>query len=505
MSLSLADRLHTYTKAVRRRWIARLTLAQQRELPGRPWWFMGRPEQFVPGGLWRFWLILAGRGWGKTRTGAETAAGWARKYPGARIALIAISFADGRDTMVEGESGLLSVLAPGELRGGMETTAWNRSMGELFLANGSRFKIYTSERPKQLRGPQVHFAWGDEPAYWDDAAAGTAKDSTFSNLNFALRLPPRPGWPRDYSPRCVLTTTPRRVPLLKVPDDVVAERPYLAGLLQRDDVHITRGTTFDNIHNLDVDYRRSVVDPLIDTTLGRQELMGELLEDVEGALWKQADIDRDRVMSAPPLFKTAVAFDPAGGGGLGHDEHGIVGGGITGTRLDPQMYLLADDSINGTPSQAARLAILLYIRLDADVLVYEKNQGQDWIPTTIEATWADMTRAGEITAPLPRMQEVSAIRSKQLRAQPVAGFSEQKRIHHVGVFAILEGQQTTWVPGDTDSPDRLDAYVYLMTKLYELGPTPAAVASQAARERRGRRPDMPSTRLPVTFGSRPNR
>ena len=160
---------------------------------------------------------MAGRGWGKTRTGAEWIAEKARRYPGARCGLVAQTAADGRDVMVEGESGLLSVLDPAELRGGAIDSAWNRSLGELFLANGSRFKIYSSEKPQKLRGPQHHFVWGDEPTYWYDHAKGTAKDTTFSNMVIGCRLPARPGWDADYRSQVCLTCTPRRTALLKVP------------------------------------------------------------------------------------------------------------------------------------------------------------------------------------------------------------------------------------------------------------------------------------------------
>jgi phage terminase large subunit-like protein len=350
MSLSLFQRLAEESPEQQSAFLRRLPVEMQAELPTMPWWLMSRPEQQEPAGGWRFWLIMAGRGFGKTRTGAETIVKWARRYPGARIALVAITFGDGRDTMVEGEAGLLSVLKPSELRGGRQESAWNRSLGELFMANGTHFKIYSSEKPRQIRGPQFHFAWGDEPSYWADVAKGTAKDSTFSNLNFALRLPPRRDWDAAFRPRAIFTCTPRRVPLLKMPDDMVAEQPHLAGLTQRPDVVMTRGSTMDNLHNLDADYKAAVVTPMIGTTLGRQELGGELLEDVEGALWMQSVIDRDRVVSleAVEVHRSVVAMDPSGGSGIGHDEHGIIGMGYAGHRRDPHFYVTHDHSLNGT-------------------------------------------------------------------------------------------------------------------------------------------------------------
>lgn len=454
-------------------------------------------------------------GMGKTRTGAEWCADTARRFPGARIALVAPTFADGRDTMVEGESGLLSVFHDSELRGGTQDSAWNRSMGELYLANGSRFKIYSSEKPKQLRGPQFHFAWGDEPAYWNDVEQGTAKDSTWSNLNFALRLPPIPGWVRGYQPRGVLTTTPRRVPLLKVPDETARTKPYMAGLLQRPkQVMVTTGSTMDNLENLAQDYREAVVEPLVGTTLGRQELGGQMLEDVEGALWTQAELDAHRVDTpAARLQRVVVSFDPAGGGGFGHDEHGIIVAGSIGTKRHLDLYALQDLSLNGTPNQAARRCILAYLEWNATSIVYEKNQGQDWIPTTIESVWASMTTRTHPNTPpelaayegqhAPRMEYVTAVKSKAERATPVAGLYQQGKAHHVGTMSVLEGQLTTWVPGDSNSPDRLDALVWAMTWLYDMAGTEVSVASAARDEtRRGRAGQQAPAALPAVYDSR---
>src|SRR5665647_3177721 len=222
---------------------------QASTLPRARWAQTVRPNQLPPAGDWLTWLILAGRGWGKTRTGAEYTAELARTYPGARIALVAATFADGRDTMVEGESGLLAVLDENELRGGSQDLAWNRSMGELFLANGSRFKDYSSEKPRQLRGPQHHFAWADEAAAWLDAHKGTIKDTTWSNLLFGLRLPAQPGWPAGYRTRVIVTTTPRPLALIKVPDSVLEREPHRAGIIQRPSTVTTRGSTRENLAN----------------------------------------------------------------------------------------------------------------------------------------------------------------------------------------------------------------------------------------------------------------
>lgn len=479
----------------------------------RPWWFHGRSDQQMPTGDWRWWLILAGRGWGKTRTGGECAGGWARRYPASRGALIAPTFADGRDTMVEGDSGLLSFTDASQLRGGSISSGWNRSLGELFYANGSKAKVFSSEQAFRLRGPQHHWVWGDEPAYWRDVAAGTAKDSTFSNANIGLRLPARPGWTNDYRPRGVLTTTPRLVPLLKVPDSVLTAKPELAGLMQRGDVARTQGATVANLRNLDRAYYDAVVAPLLGTTLGLQELGGVLLEDVEGALWKQVAIEVDRrdYPGDEAVTRTVVSYDPAGGGGFGHDEHGIVVASNAGPKPTMQFYVREDLSGNMGVEQAAQQVILAAALYRADAIVFEKNQGQDWIPATLRSTYDAMRADPELDAllppqwRLPTLVAVSAARDKLKRATPVQQLYAQRRVHHTQVLAVLESQMTTWVPGDSDSPDRLDAMVWAISWLYGIAAGTAVVASPAARERSGRRPGQPSSRLPAVYGTRGQR
>lgn len=519
---SLAERWEQATPAQRAKAVALLEPERALQLARseRPWWFYGRSDQFAPPGDWRWWIINAGRGWGKTRTGAEWSKEQSRKFARCRFALVAATFGDGRDTMVEGDSGLLSILPPSMLRGGTIDTAWNRSMGELYLANGSQFKIFSSEKPRQLRGPQHHFAWGDEPSYWNDVEKGTAKDSTWSNLNFGLRLPTRAGWTDGFRNAAILTMTPRLVPLLKVADEIVALEPARAGLLQRDpsEVVITTGATMANLRNLDETYFKAVIAPLIGTTLGIQELGGIMLEEVEGALWTMALITRDRA-DCPPvgdLAKTCVALDPSGGGGAGHDEHGVIVASSAGTVDKLEMYVRADYSVNGTPTQAARRAILAAWEFKADAIVYEKNQGQKWIPATIKAVYDDLLRGlgedgEEFECPfdaswrLPTLEPVDALTSKAQRALPVKGHYERHHVHHVGTFPTLEGQMTSWVPGDSDSPDRLDALVWAIHWLFGTGPMRANVASAARRERSGRRPNQPSSRLPSVYGYRTSR
>ena len=421
----------------------------------RDWSFWARTNQLPPSGDWFVWLIMAGRGWGKTRSGAEWTADKGRDYPGARIALVGATFADARDTMVEGESGLLSVLGEGELRGGTVDKAWNRSLGELFLANGTKFKIYSSEKPRQLRGPQHHFAWGDEPAYWNDADKGTAKDTTWSNLKIGTRLPRKGSWNEMFKTQICLTTTPRMVKLLLNKTDT--EHP---GLTQDKLTVVTRGKTNDNLRNLAETYRQTVVDPLVGTRLGRQELDGELIEDVEGALWKYSNIGPKRVRTTPDLIRIVTSIDPAVTSNEDSDETGIVVAGtgwcICKGKTQPELhgFVLQDLSDRYTPNEWARLALRAHHNQEGDRIIAEVNNGGDLVRVNLQTV--------EKSFPY---KAIHASRGKQSRAEPVAALYEQGKVHHLGSYPELEDEMTTWIPGHGDSPNRVDALVWAMTEL----------------------------------------
>lgn len=402
------------------------------------WRSIARPEQLAPDGDWLTWLILAGRGWGKTRTGAE----WVKdghsqsllRQPGARWALVAETFADGRDTMVEGESGLLAILPPSALRGGAADTAWNRSLGELYLANGSKAKVYSSEKPGGLRGPQHHGAWGDEPAKWRDAHRGDTDDTTWANLMLGLRL--------GADPRVCLTTTPKRVALL-------AGRRDRPGLLTLPGVHVTRGSTYDNLGNLAPTFREKILARYEGTRLGRQELHAELLDDVEGALWQTHQIDDHRVNDFPDLARLVIAVDPAVTAGEASDDTGIIVAGRAGDHV----YVLEDHTIHEDPTTVMQLVARLYAELAADEVIVEANNGGDYLPALL--------RTVDPTIPC---RTVHAARGKRTRAEPIHGLYEQGRVHHVGIHPALEEQLCSWVPGMA-SPDRLDALVWAVTAL----------------------------------------
>ena len=382
----------------------------------KKWREIARPEQIAPAGDWSVWLILAGRGWGKTRTGAEWFREKAQTVPMLRI--IAPTYADARDVCVEGESGLKAICEPGEL------VKWNRSMGEGEFKNGARFKVFSGEEPERLRGPQSYADWCDELAAWQYSQA------TWDMAMFGLRL--------GENPQACVTTTPK-------PVQVVRE------LLKAPTTHITRGSTYDNRANLAQSFFTQIIAKYEGTRLGRQELNAELLEDTPGALWQRGQLELLRVDAAPPLQRIVVAIDPAATSHEGSDETGIV---VAGRSADKQGYLLEDASGRYTPDQWARVAIDLYHKHRADRIVYETNQGGEMVEHTLRTVWS--------AAPL---KGVNASKSKQARAEPISALYEQGKVHHVGAqFAQLEDQLCNWLPGDK-SPDRLDAMVWAFTEL----------------------------------------
>ncbi len=384
-----------------------------------------RPTQQPPTSPWLNWLILAGRGFGKTRTGAEWIINQALTRPGTRWAVVAPTFADGRDTCIEGESGALAVL---HRRGHQPGSGyrWNRSMGELILANESRVKVFSGDEPERLRGPQHHGAWVDEPASFRYPDA-------WDQLQFGLRL-------GDH-PRTVVTGTPKPVKLIR--QLVAREAP--------DDVVVTRGSTFDNSANLAPSMLAELEHRYQGTRLGRQELYAEILDDVEGALWSSALIEQGRVADFPDLVRLVVAVDPAVTSGEESDETGIV---AVGAGYDGDLYVIEDVSLRGSPQVAMGAAVSCYRDLMADRLVVERNNGGDYLPAMVRTI-----------DPGVAVETVVATRGKALRAEPVAALYEQGRVHHVGVFPELEQQLCEWTPESRTSPDRMDALVWAVTWL----------------------------------------
>lgn len=384
------------------------------------WGDLARPDQLLPAGDWRTWLILAGRGWGKTRTGAEAVREWKEHYP--RIGIIAPTFADGRDTCIEGEgSGLKAICPPGEI------VKWNRSMGELEFSNGARCKLFSSDEPERLRGPQHHKVWADELGAW------RYPDATWDMAMFGLRL--------GDSPQAVVTTTPKPIRLIRE-------------LLKAASTHVTRGSTYDNRANLAAAFFDQIIGKYEGTRLGRQELMADVLDDTPGALWTWGQIDAARCKPGvvPTLTRVVVAIDPAVTSTDESAETGIIACGL-GT--DGHGYVLDDKSGRYTPDGWGGRAVALLDAREGDRIIGEANNGGDMVEHVI--------RTVRKNAPY---RKVYASRGKRTRAEPVAALYEQGKIHHVGTFAVLEDQMTTWdAAANAASPDRMDALVWAMTDL----------------------------------------
>lgn len=404
---------------------------------------------------WDVWLMLAGRGFGKTRSGAEDVADFALKYRRSRIALVAATFTDGRDTMVEGESGLLSVIPASEMRGGRVDKAWNRSIGELFLRNGSRFRIFASERPDRLRGPQHHRAWADEPSVWNDASLGDGVDTTWNNLMLGLRLPVR-GQPHVV-PQVVATATPKAVKLIKE-------------LVASDTTVRTSGSTYDNAANLAPAFRERILARYEGTATGRQELHGELLEEVEGALWKQEWFARPLFRVPRETFtadlrqrlrRAAVGVDPAATSGEHADDTGIVVAGKTGPKCPvcknvdrrAHYFVWRDATCHLSPAGWGALVAEVFDEEELDAVVAEINNGGEMVTNTMH----------NVNDAMPVVQ-TRASKGKHVRAQPISALYEQGRVHHVDMLGALEGEYTTWDPEDlrAGSPDRMDAAVWVL-------------------------------------------
>ena len=393
--------------------------AAQKELAKSRYRQNARPQQLPPEGDWRIWLILSGRGWGKTFTGAGWIIEKAMSQPGIECAVVAPTFTDVRRTCVEGPSGIIKSLPSGALE------QYNRSNGQITLTNGSKIHMVSADEPDRARGLNLSYAWLDEFAAWRYEETWTA------GLAPALRI---------GNPQTIITTTPRPTKLLRE-------------FMSRTDgsVVVTRGSTFDNAANLSQAALEELKSRYEGTRLGRQELYGELLLDTPGSLWRLSDIDETRVDEAPELVRIVVAIDPAVTSGEESDETGIV---VVGKGADGRGYVLADRSCRDTPSGWAHRAVQAFHDFNADRIVAEKNQGGDMVEATIRSVLS--------TAPY---KGVTAKQGKRLRAEPIAALYEQGRISHVGSFDILEDQMTTWLPDSGLSPDRLDALVHGLTEL----------------------------------------
>lgn len=402
------------------------------------WNFWARENQKEPEGFWNTWLVLAGRGFGKTRMGSE----WIRanatgdtplgapKSGWKRIALVAETAADARDVMVLGDSGILAC-HPKDYR-----PEWSPTNRRLTWPNGVEAWVYNATEPDQLRGPQHHAAWVDELAKF------RYMQETWDQLQFGLRL--------GQHPRALVTTTPRPLPLIKK-------------LMADPDTFITRGATIDNQANLAANTIKQLYERYGGTRLGRQELEGEILTDIPGALWNRDLIDADRLYEAPTdLERVIVAVDPAVSNNEGSDEHGVV---VVGLARDKdgyaRGYVLEDGSLRGNPEDWARRAVSLFRSWSADKIVAEKNQGGQMVESTIKA----------VDRSVP-VKLVHASRGKITRAEPISALYEQHRVHHCGRFDQLEDQMCLFSIDNirnisNGSPDRVDALVWGLTEIFD--------------------------------------
>jgi phage terminase large subunit-like protein len=385
------------------------------------WEMWARPEQLLPPGTdWSTWLILAGRGWGKTQCGSHAVNKLVGDYGYRRIALIGDTAAEVRDVMVEGPSGILASSPP------WFRPVYTPSKRKVQWPNGSVGLCFSAEEYESLRGPQFDAAWLDELAKWRYAM------DAFDQLQFGLRLGRRPIQ--------IVTTTPRPVEVVRL-------------LLKLKTTYVTRGRTFDNLMNLAPQFRETIISRYEGTRLGRQELDAELLDDNPDALWDHRLIDKLRVSHTDgvDLERTVVALDPPASTS---GRAGIVAAAKAGNHA----YILEDGSVEGrSPHDWGTKAVSLYYKHEADAIVAEVNQGGDMVAEVIK----------QVDPNIPVIM-VRAYRGKWLRAEPVAGLYQKNLVHHVGVHAELEDQMVQLTPENLAkgrSPDNLDAMVWAITEL----------------------------------------
>lgn len=379
---------------------------------------------------WLVWLLMSGRGFGKTWVGASWTAEQALTYPGSAWAVIAPTFSDTRRVCIEGSSGLLTALTKDEI------SSYRRNDLEIELVNGSIIYGFSADRPDRVRGSNLWGGWADELASWRYEA------TWHEGLMPALRI--------GEKPRMLVTTTPRGTTLLR----------ELAG---RDDgtVHITQGSTLENQANLSEVALTELYRRYGGTRIGRQELEGELIGDVEGALWQRAWLEEGRLRPAisietgkavlPPLIRVVVAMDPSTTSKSSSAEFGIM---VVGLGTNGHVYLLEDLSGRMTPGKAMRAAVQAYYEHEADRIVGEINNGGDFIEELLRTVDENVS-----------YRTVTASRGKAVRAEPISAVYEQGRAHHIGTYPLLEDQLCSWTPLDRESPDRLDALVWGMTEL----------------------------------------
>jgi len=397
------------------------------------WTVHGRPEQLIPPGAWHTWLCLAGRGWGKTRTGAEYSLHEAYSFPNGRGALVGQTGQDVWDVMVHGESGIIARAPPWFMPETYERT--------LIFPNGCQIFTYSAETPRKLRGPQHHFYWADEMASWQ-------YPETWDMLLFGMRL--------GNNPRGIVTTTPRPTTEIRKLVEDAKPKPGRPALTV-----ISTGSTYDNEDNLPETFLHDIISRYEDTRLGQQEIYAIVLDDTPGALWKRDTIEACRVKEFPELLRIVVAIDPAVSTKDTSAETGMIvaGIGMCGCRqgrLEKHGFVLYDGSGRFTPFEWGTRAVGLYRQWKAHRIIAETNNGGDLVISNIESI-----------DPTIYPFEVKASDGKRTRAEPVSALYEQTRVHHVGVLPKLEDQMCTWaaLTKGERSPDRVDALVWAISYL----------------------------------------
>jgi phage terminase large subunit-like protein len=421
--------LHSLTREQRQTWLNSLSDDEAAALP-YAWDFWARPKQRPPAGMWRFWVLKAGRGFGKTRTGAEWVRSQVESGRCRRIALVSDTAADVRDVMVEGPSGVLAVCPP-----------WNKPIYEpskrrVTWPDGQVAICYAAEAPELLRGPEHDGAWADEFAKWKnlrvrDAEGGTAWD----NLLMGLRI--------GENPQALVSTTPRSIAELR-------------SLLKRSGVVVTGGSSYENRTNLSPQWFEDVVLSYEGTRLGRQEIHAELLDDAEGAFWKRAMFEAGRKDSVPREFlsRVVIAIDPATTKKKRSDETGIIAAGLG---LDGHGYILEDAGDRFSADQWVKKALELYDRYKADRIVAETNNGGDLVEYALRSQRSHVS-----------YRSLTASRGAMVRAEPVAALYEQTptKVHHGRNLQRLEDNMCNWEPATGEHcPDNVSAAVWAITEL----------------------------------------
>jgi len=388
------------------------------------WYSKARKNQIVnEKDEYNIHLFLAGRGWGKTLTGAYDIIQYCLLNPGVICGVIAPTYGDLKRVCFAGESGILGIIDKGLLN----DSGYNKSANEVEFFNSSKIIGFPAIEPDRLRGVQFHRIWCDELASW-------RYRETFDNLMMALRL--------GENPKCIITTTPRPIALIKE-------------LAVRSDTQVIKGSTFENVDNLAPSAMKMLKERYENTRIGRQELYAEILEDVEGALFNGPNIEKNRQEQMPEMQRIVVAIDPAVTSNENSDETGII---VCGRGIDDRFYIIEDSSGIYSPDVWIKKAIQLYYHYKADTIIAETNNGGDLIEKLL--------RVQDVNVPY---KSVRATRGKFLRAEPISSLYEQDKVSHLKFFKELEEQMCQYTPSSIKSPDRLDALVWGITSLLSSG------------------------------------